>query len=242
VPGAETAKQPCSQECGEGRAPGAGTAMRPYQQNLMERGVSKEQGEERAPELRLNCELSVLGAEWQKLARAPTLQLKLVSWKLKFRLSWNYEVNMFGLTVQERYVDKTVYEKGRGNSDTNRMVRRRKTMEEKEVTRKESKSSRQLQKKQSDESGIYKLDQTGVGGGSDSTFWEKITRFMRYEVEIWHNICRQVCTLGDMHKKPDSASIGGSEEQRGTSVIYTHTVDCNITQSHTETYSEYFKL
>jgi len=59
VPGAGTAMQPCNQnlmergiskEYGECRAPGAGTAMRPYQQNLMKRGVSKEHGEERAPD------------------------------------------------------------------------------------------------------------------------------------------------------------------------------------------------
>jgi len=275
VPGAGTAMQPCNQnlmergiskEYGECRAPGAWTAMRPYQQNLMKRGVSKEHGEERAPDaeaalqpyhlnlcshqeepkLRLSYELRLLGAVVQKAARAPTLHLRLVNCKLKAEVVWNYEVNILGLTVRERYGDQTLYEKGRGNSDTNRMVRRRKAMEEKEVTRKKSRSSRQLQEKQPDESGIYKLDQTGVGGGPDSTFWEKITRFMRSRFGITYavQVCgvgEILCTLGDMQKKPDSVRIGGSEEQRRTSVLYTHTADCNITQSHTETCSENFK-
>ena len=100
-------------------------------------------------------------------------------------------------------------------------------MEEKEVTRKKSRSSRQLQEKQPDESGIYKLDQTGVGGVPDSTFWEKITRFMRSRFGITYavQVCgvgEILCTLGDMQKKPDSVRIGGSEEQGRTSVLYTH--------------------
>ena len=289
VPGAGTAMQPCNQnlmergisrEHGECRAPGAGTAMRPYQQNLMEREVSKEDGKWGAPdteealrpyhydlrenrnsrellstsatgglilmggveatkensnptlpesrteepELRLNCELSVLGAEWQKLARAPTLQLKLVSWKLKFRLSWNYEVNMFGLTVQKRCRDPNLPGKSRGNYDTNRMVRRKDTMEEKDYTRKKSRPPRWVQGdsgKQPDDGGnsqmenSKELEKTGIGGVQSLPFWELIRErlgSLLYITYVW-KACRINMTRCGKH---ESVDFGGSAELERT--------------------------